>query len=64
MEASGCYLTIESIKKVSSVSFANFMAKSLMAWIEENHGDFTKLDTDGSEQILFLISEYEEGARD
>ena len=63
MEASGCYLTIESVKKVSSVSFSQFMEKQLMAFIEENDGDFTKLETDGAEHILYLVSCYEEGER-
>ena len=63
MEASGCYLTIESLKKVSPQSFSQFLAKSLMDYIEEHNGDFTKLETDGAEHILFLISEYEEGER-
>ena len=63
MDASGCYLTIESVKKTSAQSFANFMAKNLMAFIEENKGDFTKLETDGPDRILYLISCYEEGER-
>ena len=63
MQASGCYLTIESVKKVSSASFSKFLARGLMEWIEENEGDFTKLDTDGADYILYLVSEYEEGSR-
>lgn len=64
MDASGCYLTIESVKKTSGSSFANFLAKGLYEWVEKEHkGDFSAIENDGADYILYLIGCYEEGER-
>ncbi len=63
MDVSGNYLTIESIRKVSGRTLADFIAKSLYEWVEENKGDFSILENEGSDYVLYLISEYEEGQR-
>jgi hypothetical protein len=64
MEANGVYLTIESIKKTSPQSFSNYLAKELYDWVEKEHkGDFSAIEMDGSDYILYLIGQYEDGAR-
>lgn len=63
MDASGNYLTIESIKKTSGRSFAEFVAKGLYEWVEEHKGDFSIIEQDGADYILYLIGAYEDGER-
>ena len=63
MEVNGKTLTIESEKKVSAQSFATFIAKSLYDWIEERKGDFSSLENEGDDYILYLVGLYEDGER-
>ena len=64
MNANGCYLTIESVKKTSPQSFSNFLAKGLYDWVDKDcKGDFSALEMDGADYILYLINAYEEGER-
>jgi hypothetical protein len=56
-------LLIEGHKRCSIPSFCSFLSRRLLECIEENGGDFTALDNYGSDWVLMIIGEYEDGAR-